>query len=102
ETDTAEGGAEATTFQLPRACQGARAFAASCTCMYVFFEPEKAELNVMARLTVRLFPDPEADDAPASTVHWLFARVPGAPIVAEPTHPLPALVASCTTPVARV
>ena len=39
---------------------------------YVFFDPAKAALNIKTKLSVRLLPDPEADDAPASTLQYAF------------------------------
>ena len=56
--------------------------------MNTFFAPANAGLKLNAKLTISVFPDIDTDEAPASTVHWLFCCVPGLPIVsAAPKDP---------------
>ena len=47
-------------------------------------------LKLSAIFNVKLVPAPEADELPASTVHWLFCNVPTVPGRTGPTNPLPA------------
>src|SRR5260221_13410113 len=68
----------------------------------MLFVPVNAGLNVNARLTVRLFPEVETEETPASRVHWLLASVPGGPNGVEPTYPLPESCTRTSVFVARV
>src|SRR5260221_126008 len=68
----------------------------------MLFVPVNAGLNVNARLTVRLFPEVETEETPASRVHWLLASVPGVPNSAEPTYPSPESCTRTSVFVARV
>src|SRR6185436_15426935 len=89
--------------QVPFTCQPAETLALLLTFMDVFFAPAKPGLNARARFTVRLFPDPDADDEPTLSVHWLLVSVPAPPsIPPEPTYPVPASLRSCAVLVARV
>ena len=57
-----------------------------CASMKTFLAPENAGcLNVIARVKVRLFPAMETEDAPVSTMHWLFCCVPAMP--SDPVAP---------------
>ena len=38
----------------------------------MFFDPAKAALNIKTKLSARLLPHSEADDAPASTLQYAF------------------------------
>src|SRR6266571_880698 len=77
--------------QVPSACQPEEAPAWSCVALYTFLVPTKLDWKVSARFTVSTFPDPDADDLLASTVHWLFCNVPVAP---SATGPIQAVAAS--------
>src|SRR5260221_91435 len=68
----------------------------------MLFVPVNAGLNVNARLTVRLFPEVETEETPASRVHWLLASVPGVPNSVEPTYPSPESCTRTSAFVARV
>src|SRR5260221_226454 len=50
-------------------------------------------VRVSAKVSVKLSAANETEEAPALTVHWLLASVPGDPKSAEPTYPSPE---SCT------
>src|SRR5207302_10529966 len=52
--------------------------------------PTKVVVKVRARFTVKLLFDPEANELPAFTVHWLFCKVPAAPSVTGPSQLVPA------------
>src|SRR5712692_4142782 len=83
------------TVQVPFASQGVE-FVPSQAVISFPWAPASAGLKVSAKFTVRLVPDPEADDAPASTVHWLFESVPGNPSVTGPNPAVPASFSSHT------
>src|SRR5579859_2882407 len=55
-----------------------------------FCVPAKPALKLMARSNVRLVPDPEAEELPTFTVHWLFARVLALPSATPVPKLLPA------------
>jgi hypothetical protein len=54
--------------------------------MYTFFVPANPAVKLNARFSVNVFPDIDADDAPAFTVHWLFSSVPVRPSASGPCH----------------
>ena len=66
-----------------------RLFTTSLAIMKLFFRPVKPGWKVRVKFTVRLVPEPLAEEAPAFSVHWLFCRVPGWPIVSGPSQLLP-------------
>jgi hypothetical protein len=66
-----------------------KAVGASCAFMYTVFAPTKVDLNVNARVRVRLLPVPEADDAPVSSVHCEFETLPGCPRATAGRKPTP-------------
>jgi hypothetical protein len=75
-TETAEGEVPLEgTVQVPTWLQ-LPSTAALDTFVYTFLAPAYAGLKVTAKLTVRLFPDGFAIEAPASIMHWLFCNVP--------------------------
>src|SRR5580700_1062716 len=76
--------------QVPRFCKPeVRLFTVSSASMKWFFNPMKSGWKVKSRFTVRLVPDPVAEEAPAFSTHWLFCSVPGWPIINGPSQLLP-------------
>src|SRR5712691_6198718 len=90
------------TVQEPNPCHPEKTPALLIAPMETVLVPLKFPVKVSARLTVKLFPDPELEEAPASSEHWPFDRTPAVPSVAEPTYPLPLSATSWITFVARV
>ena len=91
------------TVQEPIACHPENTFTLLMTPAKVLLPPVTAGLNVSARLTVRLLPEPDTEEAPAFRVHWLLVRVPGTPNAApDPTNAPPPSTTNCKTLVARV
>jgi hypothetical protein len=73
-------GVQAPISDHPLSCE------AFSTSMYTFFAPANPAVKLSARFKVNVFPDAEADDAPAFTAHWLFCKVPVLPSRNGPCH----------------
>jgi hypothetical protein len=67
----------------------------------MFLAPANPDAKLSAKFNVSVFPDADADDAPALSVHWLFWDVPALPIV-SPVCQVPASLASAIRFVERV
>jgi hypothetical protein len=52
--------------------------------------PENASLKLSDAVTVRLLPDPTADDPTPFNMHWLFCSVFDELAAIGPSHPFPA------------
>src|SRR5580692_11279198 len=78
-------GAALPTVQAPFSDQPLSCEAFS-TSMYTFFAPANPAVKLSARFKVNVFPDADADDAPAFTAHWLFCKVPVLPSRNGPCH----------------
>ena len=50
----------------------------------MFFAPANPASKLIARLSVSVVPEADADDPPAFTEHWLFDSVPLPPTVTGP------------------
>ena len=74
------------TDQLPMMCQPLLRPPLSFAFIQVFCVPANEELNVRARFNVKLLPDPETEELPTFTLHWLFCKVPAAPSVIGPSQ----------------
>jgi hypothetical protein len=68
------------TVQLPTATQPEFLPSTSCAALQMVLFPAKLDVNVIARFTVKMLPEPDTDDTPVFTLHWLFCRVPALPI----------------------
>src|SRR5438445_413016 len=55
----------------------------------IFCVPAKEAVKVRARFSVRLLPDPETEELPIFTLHWLFCKVPTVPGVIGPSQLVP-------------
>src|SRR5450432_3516827 len=83
ETDTDDGGSEDPApvgFQLP-SCAHVLSCTPSKALAKMLLRPVNPDLKLNARFTVNVFPDDDTEEAPASSVHWLFCCVPALPIV---------------------
>src|SRR5437667_4989553 len=82
-TDTFAGGRlpGPVTVQVPLACHPEKIFPLLLAPIDTVFAPENASVKLNARFTVKLFPDPDVDEAPRSIVHWLLVRVLATPSV---------------------
>ena len=52
--------------------------------MQMFFVPPNAGLKPSATVMIKLLPERDTEEAPASTVHWLLDIVPAVPTCAAP------------------
>jgi len=68
------------TVQLPRFYQPLEAPAISLAHKYTFFAPPNPELNVIARLSVKILPLTVSLLSAALIEHWLFCKVTLSPI----------------------
>jgi hypothetical protein len=78
-------GATLPTVQLPYGDQPLSCEAFS-TSIYTFFAPANPVVKLKARVSVKVVPDADADEAPAFTAHWLFCNVPVRPSGSGPCH----------------
>ena len=76
--------------QLPGICHPLVCPPLSSAFIQVDCAPANEEVKVIARFSVRLLPDPEADELPTLTLHWLFCKVPEVPGVIGPNQLVPA------------
>jgi hypothetical protein len=69
--------------------------------MKMFCCPCSPDLKVIARVRVRLFPDPDAEDVARLRLHCEFWMVPDPPKAPLPAQPLPLSALRYMVPVER-